>query len=444
MSQEERNDTLVRVGPGTKVGALFRSVWLPAVLSSQLPSPGCAPVRLRLLGEDLVAFRNGKGEVGIVQANCAHRLAPLFYGSVENDGIRCSYHGWLYGTDGQCLEMRNESNKSVCAKVKIKSYDVVEKANIVWVYMGGDEPPKFPQFPWIDLPKSQRNATVWIQESNWLQGLEGELDSSHVSILHTNPATLATSPVHRHYSAVDLNPKLFAKDTPIGLLAAARRNADGDFYWRVAQFMLPAFSSIPSADFPIGGRAFVPIDDYNTYTWDFNYYTKGDLPDAFLDYVGKGLAFPPDSRYQSFRLNTGTIIDTFVPVRTAENNYLINRDVKSHSSPTGIHGLNDQDRAMQEAMLALDGTEGRIVDRSKEFLVSTDIAIVRARRRILDTVQSEASLAKFRQTIKDGTAYSVVPVDVVSEVGEMDAFVEKHRDQLAPQAAAQRASATLA
>lgn len=435
MTSENRFDVLSRVGPGTKVGALFRSVWLPALLSSQLPTPGGSPVRIKLLGEELVAFRNGKGEVGIVQANCAHRLAPLYYGKVEQDGIRCNYHGWLYNNAGQCLDMKNEADKSICSKVKIKSYQVVEKADIVWVYMGSDEPPAFPRFPWIDMPKSQRNATVWIQESNWLQGLEGELDSSHVSILHTNPATLATSPVHRPYSAIDLTPKLYAKNTPVGVLAIARRNAEGNFYWRAAQFMMPAFSSIPSVDFPVGGRAFIPIDDHNTYTWDFNYYTKGELPQAFLDYVGKGLAFPPDSQYQSYRLNTGTIIDAFVPVRTAENNYQINRGANSLSSPSGIHGLNDQDRAMQEGMTAVEDSDGRIVDRSKEFLVATDIAIVRGRRRILDIVQSEESLAQFRATIKDGTAFSVVPLDVVSEVGDVDAFVEQYKDELAPQAA---------
>ena len=433
MTPENRFEVLTRVGPGTKMGALFRSVWLPALLSSQIPTAGGPPVRLKLLGEELVAFRNGKGEVGITQANCAHRLAPLFYGKVEENGIRCNYHGWLYNNEGQCLEMKNEADKSICAKVKIKAYKTVEKADIVWIYMGVDEPPAFPLFPWIDMPKSQRNATVWIQESNWLQGLEGELDSSHVSILHTNPATLATSPVHRPYSAIDLTPHLFAKNTPVGVMAIARRNADGDYYWRAAQFMLPAFSSIPSVDFPIGGRAFVPIDDYNTYTWDFNYYAKGDLPQAFLDYVGKGLAFPPDSKYQSYRLNTGTIIDTFVPIRTAENGYLIDRFANSLSSPSGIHGLNDQDRAMQEAMAGVEGTQGRVVDRTKEFLVATDIAITRARRRLLEIVQSDEGLAQFRVTIKDGSAYSVVPLDVVSEVGDVDQFVERYKEELAPQ-----------
>lgn len=436
IATENRFNVLTRVGPGTKVGALFRSVWLPALLSSQLPAAGGTPVRLKLLDEELVAFRNGKGEVGIVQANCAHRLAPLFYGKVEQEGIRCSYHGWLYDNNGQCLDMKNEGNKSVCSKVKIKSYRVVEKADIVWIFMGDDEPPAFPQFPWIDLPKSQRNATVWIQESNWLQGVEGELDSSHVSILHTNPATLATSPVHRPYSAVDLMPKLYAKNTSIGILAFARRDADGQFYWRASQFMLPTFSSVPSAEFPIGGRAFIPIDDYNAYTWDFNYDRKRDLPQEFLDYAGKGLAFPPESQYQPYRLNTGTIIDTFVPVRRATNNYLINREAHSLASPSGIHGLNDQDRAMQEGMTATADSGGRIADRAKEILVAADIAIVRARRRILDTVQDQESLARFKETIKDGTAFSVIPLDVVSELGDVDAFAEHYSKDLAAQARA--------
>ena len=436
MTTEDRFDVLARVGPGTRVGALFRSVWIPALLSSQLRDAAGTPVRIKLLGEELVAFRNGNGEVGIVQANCAHRLAPLFYGKVEQEGIRCGYHGWLYGRNGQCLEMKNETDKSVCAKVKIKSYRTQEKADIVWVYMGDDEPPAFPLFPWIELPTSQRNATVWSQESNWLQGVEGELDSSHVSILHTNPSTLDTSPVHRSYSATDLTPKLYAKNTPIGILAIARRNADGNFYWRAAQFAVPTFSSIPSAEFPIGGRAFIPIDDYNTYTWDFNYYTKGDLPQAFLDYAGKGLAFPPESQYQSYRLNTGTIIDTFVPLRRAENNYLINREANSLASPSGIHGLNDQDRAMQEGMTATKESGGRIVDRAKEFLVPADIAIVRARRRILDIIQSEESLARFKESIKDGSAYSVVPLDVVCELGDVDLFADRYSKELAPQASA--------
>jgi hypothetical protein len=127
------------------------------------------------------------------------------------------------------------------------------------------------------------------------------------------------------------------------------------------------------------------------------------------------------------------MIDTWVPIRRAENNYLIDREGQSLSSPTGIHGLNDQDRAMQESMMPIEGTEGRIVDRSKEFLVAADIAIVRARRRILEAIYSEESLSKFQQTVRDGRAYAVKPLDVVSEYGELDAFLRKFDEQLSPQ-----------
>lgn len=430
MALADRIDVLSKVGPGTKTGALFRSVWLPALLASQLPTPGCAPVRIKLLGEELLAFRSGNGELGIVQANCAHRLAPLYYGQIENEGVRCSYHGWLYDKTGQCREMLNETDKTICAKVKIKAYQCVEKADIIWIYMGEGEPPALPKFPWMDLPKEQRNATVWLQESNWLQGIEGELDSSHVSILHTNPATHATSPVHRHYSSTDLSPKIFAKDTSIGVLGIARRNADGNFYWRVSQFMLPAYSSIPAANFPVGGRGYIPIDDYNCYTWDFNYDLKGPLPQALLDMQAKGLVFPPESNYKPYKLNTGSIIDTWVPVRTVANDYLINRGDETLASPSGILGLNDQDRAMQETMLAIEGTDGRITNRSQEFLVAADIVIVRMRRRILLAMETESALAKFRETIEDGSAYNVQPLDIVAEQSEVNSFLETFDEKL--------------
>ena len=184
MLTQENNRILCSVGAGTPVGELFRSLWLPAVPSSQLPAPNGPPVRLKLLGEELVAFRDGAGQIGIVQANCAHRLAPLFFGKVENAGIRCSYHGWLFDRGGQCLEIPSDPNGTVCRNIKLKAYATQEKADVVWVYMGTGTPPALPKFPWIDLPKSQRIASVWLQETNWFQGVEGEIDSSHVSILH--------------------------------------------------------------------------------------------------------------------------------------------------------------------------------------------------------------------------------------------------------------------
>jgi phenylpropionate dioxygenase-like ring-hydroxylating dioxygenase large terminal subunit len=423
MLQMVDNERLCRVGPGTPGGELFRSVWLPALLSSQLPDPGCSPVRLRLLGEDLIGYRDGSGRVGIVQSTCAHRLAPLYFGRVEEKGIRCAYHGWLYDATGQCLEMMNEPNKAICAKVKITAYKTIEKADIIWIYMGGGEPPALPQFPWMDLPTTRRNASVWLQESNWLQGAEGEIDSSHVSILHSNQNSLTTTAVHREWSALDTAPKLFIRETPIGFLSIARRNAKDKFYWRVTQWMLPMFSSVPSYDFPIGGRAYVPIDDENTYNWDFNYDLDRDFSEEFQHFVDQWLGFPPESTYRSFRLNTGTTIDSYIPIRRADNDYLIDREMQRNVNMSGLHGLNDQDRCMQEGM-------SRIVNRALEFLVAADRSIITARRRILDAIASPDSLSAFKQSVRDGRAFAVRPLDVVSDISDVAVLFEHFKDEM--------------
>jgi phenylpropionate dioxygenase-like ring-hydroxylating dioxygenase large terminal subunit len=416
MLTKENNELLCRVGPGTAGNALFRSLWLPALLSSQLPAPRSAPVRLRLLGEDLIAFRDGDGRVGIVQAQCAHRSAPLFFGKVENQGIRCSYHGWLYDHSGQCIEMPSEPNTGLCKKMKLRSYRTEEKADIVWIYMGEDEPPALPQFPWMDLPREQRLASVWLQETNWVQGVEGEIDSSHVSTLHKTEQSVGSTRVHRKYTYSDPTPQLSTHDTPIGFMSIARRKADDQFYWRITQWMAPMFSVIPSAAWPIGGRAWIPIDDENTYCWDFNYSMDGELSQQFMDHIARGNSFPPECEYQPIHLNNGSIIDSWQPKRTRRNDYLVDRSRQLSVATTGIHGVNDQDRAMQEGM-------GRILDRSKEMLVSADITVVTARRKLLDILKSPEGLERFRSLIRDGRAFGIQPLDVVAPTGDVKAFL---------------------
>lgn len=422
MLSQEKNQLLCSVGPGTPGGQLFRSIWLPALLSSQLPQPGGPPVRLKILGEELVAIRDGRGRVGIMQSRCAHRGAPLFFGRVEEEGIRCAYHGWLYDTQGQCLDMPSESNKNLCRNAKVISYAVVEKADIVWIFMGSGNPPELPKFPWIDLPADRRLASVWLQETNWFQGVEGEVDSSHVSTLHKSKTTVSSSRVHRHYTSLDPNPRFFISDTGIGFMSIARRRADEQFYWRITQWMAPMFTLIPSAAWPIGGRAWVPIDDENTYCWDFNYSPNEPLPADFFAFVEKGLSFPPETAYRPYQLNTGAIIDTWIPKRVRANDYLVDRELQRTFSTTGIHGVNDQDRAMQEGM-------GRIVDRSKEMLVSGDIAVVTARRKILDLLQSPEAIQKFRERVADGTAFSICPLDAVSGAEELKDFLAEQKLQ---------------
>jgi len=415
---KENNELLCRVGPGTPGNELFRSLWLPALLSSQLPADNPAPVRLKLLGEELVAFRDGEGKVGIVQAHCLHRGAPLFFGKVEERGLRCSYHGWMYGRDGQCLDMPSESASNLSQKMKLKAYQVAEKADIVWIYMGSEPAPELPKFPWIDLPAKQRLASVWLQETNWVQGVEGEIDSSHVSTLHKSEAGVSSDRVHRRYTYLDPKPQLNVEETPIGFMSIARRRAEEKYYWRVTQWMAPSFSVIPSAAWPVGGRTWIPIDDENTYCWDFNYVLEGELPQAFKDFVAKGTAFPPECVYQPIHLNTGSIIDTWQPVRTKRNDYMVDRAAQRGIPTTGIYGVNDQDRAMQEGM-------GRIVDRTKEKLVSADLAIVMARRKLLDILSSPEAMQKFRDLVRDGTVFSPKPVDTVIETGELKQFLSK-------------------
>ncbi|MDB5999344.1 MAG: putative 3-chlorobenzoate-3,4-dioxygenase oxygenase [Rhizobacter sp.] len=418
MLSRENNELLCRVGPGTPGNELFRSLWLPAVLSSQIGEAGSPPVRLKLLGEELLAFRDGTGAVGIVQAQCAHRNAPLFFGKVEERGIRCAYHGWLYDTQGKCQEIPSDATHTLCQKMSIRAYTVKEKADIAWIYMGDGVPPELPKFPWIDLPRSQRLATVWLQETNWVQGAEGEIDSSHVSILHKTIRSANTTRTHRPYTYADPTPQLTTHDTPIGFMSVARRKAEEQFYWRATQWMAPMFSFIPSAAWPVSGRAWVPADDDNTYCWDFSYSPDGPLPDEFMDAVQKGVGFPPEYSLQAVRLNTGSFIDTWVPKRNRSNDYLVDRQLQREFEATGIFGVNDQDRALQEGM-------GRMVDRSKEMLVAADVAIVTARRKLLDMLRSPARLAEFRELIADGSAYAVHPVDAVAPMSDVKVFLSE-------------------
>jgi hypothetical protein len=201
-------------------------------------------------------------------------------------------------------------------------------------------------------------------------------------------------------------------------MSIARRRANDRFYWRVTQWMAPMFSVIPSAAWPIGGRAWVPIDDENTYCWDFSYVLDGVLPDAFLEYVEQGRSFPPEYRYEPVHLNNGSIVDTWAPLRNRRNDYLVNREAQAGISMTGIHGVNDQDRAMQEGM-------GRIVDRTKEKLVSADLSIVTARRKILDILSTDESIRQFRELVKDGTAFSMDPVDTVEDISDLSEFLKR-------------------
>jgi phthalate 4,5-dioxygenase len=428
MISQEENDLLTRVGPGTPMGNVFRSFWLPALPSPQVAAPNGAPIRLRLLGEDLLAFRDSNGEVGIVEPHCAHRRAPLFFGRNEECGLRCIYHGWKFDIHGRCVDIPNlaQGNASLKDRVSIKAYPTREAGGVVWIYMGAAEHMgELPQFEWMRVPATHRSVASWLQETNWLQGVEGEIDSAHVSFLHSwisRPTTSAR--IHRPLTALDKVPKLIVKETDYGLISAARRKAgERDFYWRLTQWLLPMYSMIPSADWALGGRAWVPIDDHHTYTWDFSYTPDHPLSEEFYEAVRSGRSFPPEMEPHIYTLSDGHRIDTWRPKRNRDNDYLLDRRRQHTENFSGIHGSNDQDRALQENM-------GAICDRTREQLVATDVAIVAARRRLRQLALDLENGQKPVAAAAHGDWYDIRALDTISPEADLAKLVEIHRSDM--------------
>src|SRR5579864_8849718 len=186
MITHEQNEYLTRTGPGTPMGGLFRRYWIPALLAQELPEPDCPPVRLKLLCERLIAFRDTQGRVGLMDEFCAHRGVSLWFGRSEEDGLRCSYHGWKYDVTGQCVDVPSEPPESgFCRKIKLASYPCIELGDVIWTYMGPPErmPPR-PEFEWVKVPAPHRYISKRSQDCNYLQAMEGGIDSSHISFLH--------------------------------------------------------------------------------------------------------------------------------------------------------------------------------------------------------------------------------------------------------------------
>lgn len=374
MSPEE-NELLVRVGPGTLMGNAFRRFWLPFMLSDELVVDG-APKRVRLLGEDLIAFRDTAGRPGLVDRYCPHRRADLYYGRNEQCGLRCAYHGWKFNVDGNVMDMPAEpAGTPLLDEVRIKSYPMRDWGGVLWAYMGepSNMPPEVPQLEWGLVPAHRRFITKRLQQTNYAQGVEGGIDSSHVGILHSvlDPETgldfrERQKPINPNLPlmATDTAPRFFVRDTDYGFLIGARRTAsEEEYYWRVTQFLLPFYTMIARWDGePIVGHAWTPIDDYNCWTFTMTWHPERDFEEGERD---------PHEIHAEVEDKI-----EFVPIANNRNDYLINREHQRLHSTTGIRGIGAQDAAIQESM-------GPIVDRSVETLGSADAAIVKFRRRLL-------------------------------------------------------------
>jgi phthalate 4,5-dioxygenase len=414
LSQDE-NELLTRVGPGTPMGALFRRFWLPAMLSSELPEPDCPPVRLRLLGEDLVAFRDSNGRVGVLAANCPHRGASLFFGRNEACGLRCVYHGWKFDVSGACVDMPNEPPESNFKhKVSAPAYPARDAGKVVWVYMGPRRPaPDLPQLEWTLAPDDHVYAHKRIQDCSWLQNVEGEVDSSHISFLHrSSTRSLGDATVVVQTEGA---PRFAVLPTDYGLLIGAQRRVSDDTdYWRMTQFLLPGCTMIPARPgAPIDFTCAVPIDDEHMLG-----FTVAWRPDQPLSEADVAKIETWDYVYSE--------VDpaTFRPLRHAGNDYLIDRELQRSVSYSGIKGIRDQDHAVQEGM-------GPIVDRTREHLGSADTAVIAVRRLLLRLLDDLAA-GREPYAVQQPEAYRVRSGDRMLPSGT--SFEEVGRDFAVPMA----------
>lgn len=378
MLTQEQNELLTRTDPGTPMGQLFRRYWIPALLAEEIPTADCPPVRVKLLGEQLIAFRDTAGRIGLLDEFCSHRTASLFFGRNEECGLRCAYHGWKYDVDGNCVDMPSEPEQSKFKeRIKQTAYPCVERAGIIWTYMGPPEHmPALPELEWAMLDDDQRFVSKRLQESNYLQAMEGGIDSSHVSFAHR--FSLDDDPMHsgtegNKYLKADTRPKFEVAESDGGLVIGARRTADEEnYYWRITQWIMPWYTIIPpfGTHNPLGAHAWVPIDDENCWAWSINYHpTRALEPDEVR------------SMRDGHGIHVKYIPGTYRTLANKGNDYLIDRQAQADRKTfSGVEGISMQDASLQESM-------GVICDRTKERLGTSDAGIILARRRLLAALE---------------------------------------------------------
>jgi phthalate 4,5-dioxygenase oxygenase subunit len=355
------------------MGELIRRFWVPACLAEELPEADCDPIRVRLLGEDLVAFRDTAGRVGLIQEHCPHRGASLFFGRNEEGGLRCLYHGWKMDVHGNVLDTPCEP---ATLRVKHAAYPVVERGDVIWTYLGPPEKePPFPNFWWTALPASQRCVGKIDYACNYLQGMEGTTDSAHSGLLHAGFAQMHWTAEQIRQAelgfSLDLSPGYDMEDTAYGFRYASTRpdprDLAGHKFVRVTPVLIPFHVYLQ--DVP---HMFVPADDEHTWLYDVRTTSGGPVdPETALAERGEqvGIDVGPDHR----------------KFRTLEKNYLQDRQAMRERreiwSYSGIPwGKPHQDMAVTESM-------GPIYDRQGEHLGAHDVMVVRLRLRMLAAVR---------------------------------------------------------
>jgi phthalate 4,5-dioxygenase oxygenase subunit len=375
MLTAEENDLLCRVEGDAPMGKLMRQHWLPACMSEEVAEPDGAPVRTRMLGEDLVIFRDSKGRLGALGENCPHRHASLVFGRNEDCGLRCLYHGWKFDVDGNVLDMASEPEGSrMRSSFKHKSYPAREGGGFVWIYMGPAETMREFEMPvWAPTPDTRISIVKMEIPCNWAQVLEGAIDSAHSSSLHST--NMPAAPVEGARAignawprpSTDKAPRLQVHTTNYGFRYAAIRKPIKDAavndYVRITVFQAPFTVLIPPNDQYKLTQVLFPIDDNTTmFYWMAWHETKGIGQEAWRQFCNTQMGIDLDKNWR--------------PIRTLENNFLQDRQAMKLGDFTGIKGIPAQDMAMWLGM-------GRITDRTNERLGSSDVAIVNFRRQMI-------------------------------------------------------------
>jgi phthalate 4,5-dioxygenase oxygenase subunit len=383
MLTREENELLCRVGPDAPMGKMLRRYWLPALMSHDLEAGG-DPKRVRLLGEDLVAFRGDDGRVGLLDELCPHRRASLALGRNENGALECLYHGWRIDCTGKILDMPVEPEDSTFKdRIRATAYSVYEAGGVVWAYMGpaGLEPPPL-DLLFTQVPQTHVHAIRVLEHENWAQGLEGVIDSSHTNLLHRHgvrPSAEVTTTVRQSSGVArrpsnDPRPRMDSQDTPYGFRYAAIRNpivdAETQKYVRVSLFIAPIYAMFPPPKGWVWLQAFAPIDDTHTMFYFFQ------VSETAISAEERA------SMLETARLRPGIDLDEEHRLQGHRaNNWLQDRAaMRRGESHTGIIGVSREDIAVQESM-------GPILDRSKEHLGVSDTAVIRFRRLMLDSVK---------------------------------------------------------
>jgi phthalate 4,5-dioxygenase oxygenase subunit len=389
MLSRAQNELLTRTGPDTPLGQLYRRYWIPALLVEEIPAPDCSPVRVKLLGEDLVAFRDSRGRIGLLDEHCPHRGTSLFFGRNENCGLTCIYHGWKLDVAGNVVDTPAEpAGSDFKNKIHHRSYPTKEAAGIVFAYLGPKEKmPLLPNYEWIKAPPDRTYVTKCMQECNYLQGLEGECDSSHLSFLHRDFSATG----HRTLFAQDVAPVYEVEETDFGVRMAAVRDAGaGKQYVRISSFVMPMACCISARGEGFEIHIYVPADDTHSWRYDLGFKTNGPVT---VDDLHRQKQIGPDYRR----------------IRNRRNNYLQDRQTQKFQSYTGIEDFLNHDSCATETM-------GAIYDRSREHLGVSDVAVIAVRKFLLNAINNFQNGAEPPHLVEDPEKNHFPHIGSVAEI----------------------------